>query len=138
MSLYEKVVIRYKDGRMLKCEILKHFSFAERSFKAITRGGKVEAVPVQDLKAVFFVHELDGRTEYHEKQSFALDTGPRAGRRAEVHFLDGEIMRGRVIRTDENANGFFVEPSDSESNNRRVFVFRSAIKEVRFPDGMPE
>lgn len=128
---YERVVIRFKDGRMLKCEIHRHFSFTLKTFKAITREGKVQDVDVDELKAVFFVQELEGLSHVDTKAFHPGD--PRAaGRRVEVELDDGEILRGRVLGDFDKGLGFFLESADPKANNRRVFVVRSAVKVSRF------
>ena len=54
------------------------------------------------------------------------------GRKVEVAFVDGEILQGSVLGYNPNDSGFFLFPSDPKSNNHRVFVVNSALKDFRY------
>lgn len=132
-SLYEKAVLRYKDGRMLKCEIFKNLSVTQKTIKIMKKEGGIEDVKLEDLKAVFFVKEFDGLATHKDTKEFSPNT-PRAGKRLEVELFDGEVVRGTVRVYNENTRGFFIDSADTEANNTRIFVVRSAIKDIRFLD----
>jgi hypothetical protein len=53
-------------------------------------------------------------------------------RKAEVIFLDGEVLQGSILGYDPKGPGFFLFPSDPKSNNQRVFVINSAVKSFRY------
>ncbi len=130
---YDKVVLRYLSGELKKCKIFKHVSFTRNSFKAITTDGVVEEVNYCDLKAVFYVKNMDGNMDYHDKKEFD-DNSVRKERRAEVHFSDGEILRGKVLNYDSEKKGFFLVPADPDSNDEKVFVILSAVEKIEFED----
>jgi hypothetical protein len=48
-----------------------------------------------------------------------------------VTFRDGEALRGTSIGAGLLGNGFYLFPADPRSNNKRIFVIRSAVKAVR-------
>jgi len=122
------VVVRFRDGRLLKCHANKQFSVSIRAVQLINQG-KVESVPLDDLKAVFFVRDLEGSGRGFE-QNLETNQSPRAGRLLKVTFFDGETIRGRSLTHGLDGPGFFLYPLDPESNNERVFVVRQATREV--------
>lgn len=126
------VVLRFKDGRMDKCFTGPYFSHSLKVVQVIHEEGDVITVPVEDLKAVFFVDELDGKghpkTAAREDDPGAL----KAGRTVTITFADGERMRGKLLGEMDKGAGFFVFPIERDSNNRKVFVVRSAVKETVF------
>ena len=85
-------------------------------------------VSLKQLKAVFFVHDLEGG---------AARQGPEnqreAGRRIDVTFVDGELLSGTTLSYSRDGDGFFVYPADAHSNNSRTFVVRRAVRHVQFP-----
>lgn len=129
-QLQTKLVIRMKDGTMIKCGTYSHFSAAFQKLKVVTASGKVESVNLDDVKAIFFVKEFEGNTEYHEKKRFTK-TSPRAGKSVSVKFDDGETLNGKVISLPEVGRGFFLYPADPNSNNLKIFIVRSATKEIK-------
>lgn len=126
-----KVIIRFKDGRMLKGFMNEFFpatsvfEFTEDSSKDATD------VNIDDLKAIFFVKELDGNPDYSERKSFSEDE-TYLGKKVEVTYHDGEVAVGTVLAYDPERPGFLMAPSDEKSNNIKVFVVSSAVKGMRF------
>ena len=45
-------------------------------------------------------------------------------------FRDSEVITGYTFGYDPGRSGFFVMPTDEASNNERIFVVRSAVREV--------
>ncbi len=128
---WNRIVVRYRDGRMLK-------GFANTFQPAV---GQLHVSPVPDapavaritvpfaqLKAVFFVHDLDGRIAGDKPASGA----PVAGRAITVTFLDGEVLAGTTLNYNAEGPGFFVLPADDSTNNVRVFVVTPAVRHVQF------
>jgi len=140
MSAEEKVVMRFNDGSLLK-GYLGGFSqdSQEVSFEELGRDN-VRYIPVQELKAIFFVKTFEGDKEYREKKRYGLRK--REGRKIFIRFKDGESMVGHLqgdmpwdkgfflSRPDEKKTGFFLVPVDEESNNIKVFVVRSSVKDI--------
>lgn len=119
-----KLILRKRDGSMVRCETFSHFSAAFRDIKIINTGGEVESVPLSDLKAIFFVRDFEGNPHYHAHADF-VEESPKAGQAVKVTFHDGEVLRGRVLNFSDGASGFFVFPADPLDNNERVFVVRT-------------
>lgn len=86
---------------------------------------------LKEIKAVFFVKTLEGNREYHERKDF-MEGDRLLGRRVEVTFIDGEVIRGYTLDYDPKRQGFFLIPIDPQSNNIQIFVVASAVMGVRF------
>lgn len=120
----QKIILRQRDGQMVRCSTYSHFSAAFKQIKVVTAQGKVETVALEDVKAIFFVRDFAGDADYKASVEF-VPGSPRAGRPVTVTFEDGEIIRGRVLNLAEDRPGFFVFPADPRDNNEKVFVVRS-------------
>lgn len=139
----EKVVVRFLDGRLLK-GLARNFSVeaAELHIEDAENGGE-RRIPLRELKAVFFVKSLEGDRDHREKKLFgARKDADRLGRKIYIKFRDGENLYGFyrgdipwkqgyfVTEPHSTAQGFFITPTDSESNNIRIFVVGSAVKDI--------
>ena len=129
LPFHKKIVLRMRDGSMVKCSTFSHFSAAFTKIKVVTSEGKVESMPLDELKAIFFVREFGGNPSYKAHKSFG-DGSPKAGTSVKVKFADGEMLRGKVINFCEGGRGFFLFPADPMDNNERVFVIRGPGTEV--------
>ena len=87
-------------------------------------------VPLTHLKALFFVHEFDGRKETEIESRPSGDA--HSGRTITVTFLDGEVLTGTTLTYSADGPGFFMRPDDSASNNERVFAVTGAIRHIQF------
>ena len=127
-----KVVVRYANGRVLKGYTQDFFPNKNRFHLFPT--DKPDApgvdVSVKDLKAIFLVRDFAGDPHYVERKKYEKGEKP-SGRRLEVTFLDGELVVGATLGYDRNRPGFFILPADPKSNNVRIFVVASAVKQVR-------
>jgi hypothetical protein len=130
-AMVHKVVVRYKHGGVLK-GTTSDFAPNRTDFTVIREppaSREPVCVPIEDLKAVFFVHSLEGNREYHE-QKLRIPQGT-IGWRYLLTFTDGETMRGTALGVNLSRYGFLLFPSDPGSNNKRIFVIHSAVKELR-------
>ena len=124
IGMTQKVVLRKRDGSMVKCSTYSHFSAAYAFIKVVTTEGKVETVPLSELKAIFFVRDFAGNPSYEVAKEFG-DGSPRAEETVRVTFEDGEVLTGKVLNLAEHRQGFFLFPMDPNENNRKIFVVRS-------------
>jgi hypothetical protein len=132
-NAWQKLVVRFTDGTAHK-GFSQDFNSARGQFSlwpSIT-SAKHEGivVPLDRLKAVFFVRDFAGDPGYVEEKTYGH---PSQGRRIEVTFKDGEVLFGSTLVYKPNAVGFFVTPGDPKANNTRVFVAAGAVSGVRFP-----
>ncbi|MEJ2366829.1 MAG: hypothetical protein P8Z49_00390 [Acidobacteriota bacterium] len=120
----QKLILRKRDGQMIRCETNTHFSSSLRELKVIGTDGGIRSVPLNDLKAVFFVQDFEGNPAYRPTSEYSEES-PKAGKSVTVTFPDGEILRGRVLSIPEGGAGFFLFPADPLENNEKVFVVRA-------------
>ncbi len=124
------VVLRYLNGEMEKCFIKPYISCSVKVLQVIKESGEVITVPVEDLKAVFFVKELKGRGHkegsWEEEDPKAL----KAGKKITVVFKDGEKMKGKVIGNYEKSGSFFLYPIEKDSNNIKVFIVKNSLAKI--------
>jgi hypothetical protein len=129
-----RVVVRYANGKLIKGYTNDFFpnkpSFHIHALES-DRMDKGTEVHVSQLKAIFFVKDFSGDPSRRDRTHFA-EGGQPSGRKVEVTFADGEVVVGSTMGYDPSRPGFFITPSDSESNNLRMYVVSSAVKRFRF------
>jgi hypothetical protein len=123
-----QVVVRYRDGRLLK-GTTSNFAPAREGFHVQTPAGENVAVRQDELKALFFVRDLAGDPTRRDSQAFD-PARPAPGRKIRVVFSDGEVIVGTTQGYQPNRPGFFVFPADAISNNERCFVITAATCKV--------
>ena len=132
--IQNKIVVRYQDGRMSK-GYTSNFMPTKDIFHLLPldapAGSKPLDVYVNVLKAVFFVKDFNGDSQYQEKKTFGA-AKPVVGKKIRVVFKDGEELVGTTQGYQPGRPGFFVFPADPGSNMDRVFVFSAATREVSF------
>jgi hypothetical protein len=140
----EKVVIQFGD-RTVKGyldsptwstveEMLSHAphgspeSFLVRSLET----NVVEEISADEIKAVFFVNSFEGDSE-HEILNFHSRAPIVHGIWMRLQFRDGEVMEGIVYNSIRYLvdTGFFLMPTDPDSNNRLVYVRKDWLADHR-------
>jgi len=88
----------------------------------------IEEVSTADLKALFFVNSFDGQAS-RKRMNFHSRTPIVDGIWMRVKFLDGEVMEGIAYNSLRYLvdPGFFMLPTDPESNNKLVYVLKAFI-----------
>lgn len=130
-----KVVVHCKDSRVVK-GFAHDFNPTRPSFHLTvgTAGSSHDQsilLEIKEIKAVFFVKTFEGNKHYHERNKF-IEGDRVQGRKVEVTFIDGEVIRGSTVGYDPQRLGFFLIPIDPKSNNIRIFVVSKAVKNFRF------
>jgi len=127
-----KIVVHMKNGAIHK-GVTHDFDPAEPSFHLLPAegGGVPIRVRSDEMKALFWVKDYIGNRDFVARRQF--DEAHRAARRAIVVFQDGEEIWGILGEgaDDEDSTGFFFFPADQRDNNTRIFVIRSALRELR-------
>ncbi len=123
-----KVVIQSKDGTIAKGQTSDFFP-KKPLFHLTTLEGNIEEFQTEELKAVFFVKDVDGNTSHEYSYNDAIAGG---GRKIKVDFADGEEMIGFTQGYSPDRPGFFLIPADLEGNNEKVFVVKSATTKIEF------
>jgi hypothetical protein len=128
-----KVVVRYRDGRLIK-GFTQDFFPTKELFHFIpvdNPSGRSIEVSMKDLKAIFMVLDFVGNPQYKERKKYVEGEKP-SGRKVEVTFIDGEMLVGSTLGYDPKRQGFFIFPADPKSNNMRVYVISSSVEKVRY------
>jgi len=129
-----RVVARFIDGRMVK-GYTYDFSPGKKGFHVISslddKPRNADVVTFSNLKAVFFVDSFEGRKDHPAPK----DLNPQDGRidatiKVKATFHDGETMMGTALAFNRDREGFFLTPTDTESNNTRVFVIFNAVDKM--------
>src|ERR1035438_4382065 len=86
----------------------------------------VEDISIKDVKAVFYVNSFEGDGS-HKELNFYRRAPIVHGIWMRVQFLDGEVMEGIVHNSIRYLvdPGFFLLPTDPDSNNKLVYVVKS-------------
>jgi len=133
----QKVILRFVDGKMLK-GFIKDLKLSEDHLFIEDESSHQLKVRLKELKAIFFVRRFEGDRSYQEKKTFS-GTRPNS-KRVFVQFKDGENMMGFIEGEIPWQRGFFLEsmkekgfyliPVDEGSNNLKMLVITSAVKDV--------
>jgi hypothetical protein len=132
MALGNRIVARYRDGRIVKGHTGNFSPTASSFLLAIDQAdspGRSVTVQVAELKAIFFVRDFAGDPGRQDRKEFAAHQ-PYQGRQIEVTFYDGEKIVGSTPNYDPSLPGFFVFPADTESNTMKVFAVAGAVASV--------
>lgn len=132
MPEVNKVAVRFKDGRVLKGRTHDFMPGKPRFHLHTDESPQATDIKTEDLKAVFFVRDFEGRPEYSEVKIYPERLPTSKGRKIAVLFKDGELLTGFTLAYDPKRPGFFMMPADEMSNNERTYVVTSAVKEVGF------
>lgn len=124
-----KVVVRTRDGSVL-CGFSSEGHIKEDEVTYISREGKEQSCSLDDLKAVFFVRDFKGDSDYREVKFFKKQDESK-WLWVRITFFDEELIEGRVQNDKELlfSNGFYLWPSDEETNNELVYIVKSAVKD---------
>lgn len=93
----------------------------------------VEEVYTHDAKAIFYVNNFDGDAK-RETLHFYTSSAPIIhGVWMRFQFKDGEVLEGIVHNSIRYLvdPGFFVLPTDPESNNRLVYILKGSLADHR-------
>jgi hypothetical protein len=137
----DRVVLHFLDGHLLKGELTRFSSEEDRC--EVLQEGQLSATEVMlsALKAIYYVKSYSGNNRYREKRRFGLSSAK--GKRVMVRFKDGEILCGHLNQDlpwkpgggltgmDPTQKGFFLYPSDPNSNNLQVFVITATVADIR-------
>lgn len=136
----ERVVVRMLDGSTIKGYLEDFTEASDPITVKVQSSGQVQTIPINDVKAIFFVKSFEGNPDYKEKKYYR--PLPEKKRRIYVKFKDRETMLGYIegelpwdkgffLSSDtKDKKGFFMRPSDEGSNNRLIFVVASSVEDV--------
>jgi len=127
----KKVVVSFLNGGRIK-GFVNDFSALNESFNLLPREDPLQGqqikVEMNDLKAVFFVRDFAGNSEYRDSLHAGVSMD---GRTTVVTFTDGEKIIGRTEGHHPQRIGFFMSPADRKGNNIRIFVVARNTRHIR-------
>jgi hypothetical protein len=126
-----KVVVHMKSGEIHK-GLTHDFDPGKDTLHLLPAegGGLPIRIPLESMKALFYVKDYIGNRDFVAARQFGEEQ--KEERRAIVLFEDGEEIWGMLGEgADEEGAGFFFYPADKRDNNIRIFIVRSATKELR-------
>lgn len=122
------VVVQFKDKTVTKGKTNDFFP-NKAIFHLIGNSGETTQIAVEDLKAIFFVKNMNGDKDRKDNYSDDISGG---GRKIQVRFKDGETIIGYTLGYSPDRQGFFMTPADLKGNNERIFVVKSATEKIEF------
>ena len=123
------IVARYLNGRVLKGSTTDFHSAHGVFHLTPPSGGRREAVHTGGMKALYCVRSLSGNPNRTDHRLFPNQEG-RIRPRLWLRFLDGEAMPAWPVSPILGPAGFWVLPTDADSNLEKAYVFRRAVDEV--------
>ena len=141
MEHVQKVVLRFNTGKLLKGYIGDFTAYTDIVIIQDSANDEEHKIPIIELKAIFFVKTFEGDRSRRDKKRYGISEN--VGRKVYIRFSDGESMMGflegdipwekgfHLSKKPAGAlKGFFLIPVDMDSNNKKVFVVNSSIKDI--------
>jgi len=128
-STHKKVVIELGDKTVLRGFLNPSRMIGAEALDLLTPAGEHEEVPMEKVRGVYFVRDLE--EEFEPERKAFLNRPKLDGLWVKVRFRDGETLEG-VVQNDLLGlldNGLQLTPPDLNSNTDRIFVPRSAVSE---------
>jgi hypothetical protein len=126
-----KVVVHYKNGGVIKGMTLD-FVAEKPKFHLTHTDQRIEEIDTESAKAIFFVKSFEGNKDYKEPKDFTgVNPKDLRGLKVKVIFQDNETILGSTLGYNKQRKGFFILPLDPQSNNIRIYVVASAVKEIK-------
>ena len=94
-------------------------------------GNGFEEIPLEGVKAIFFVKSFEGK--WHDDLRFHDHLPAPDCLWVRVTFQDGEVIEG-LIANDQNfviRSGFYMAPIDPEGNNWLIYVLKNKLKDFQ-------
>jgi hypothetical protein len=136
--MLQKVVAHFIDHNILKGTSADVDPKRPLCHIQTTSSGVLE-VDLRQVKALFFVKDLNGQPKYDEVHEVTEgDQRLRGTRQVEIEFADGERLGGLMNRYPPIGPFFFILPLDQRSNNVRILVNRDAVAKMRALDDRPD
>lgn len=97
----------------------------------LTTEGEQESIPLDEIRCIYFVRDFAGSFELERKTFFSrpkLD-----GLWVRLRFRDDDVLEGVVSNDllELLENGVQLTPPDMHGNSLRLFIPRSALKEMK-------
>ncbi len=129
-STSKKVVIRRFERESVSGFVNPRTYLQPQGVELLAQSGTVTVIPYAEVKVVCFVREFSNSEPPAGPRLF--QARPKSeGLWVRMCFLDGELLDGLLANNllQLEPLGFTVVPPNPSSNNQRLFVPRSALKE---------
>src|SRR2546428_770450 len=124
------VIVRFADGSLWKGRSSDVNPQRPACHLRLESGATMD-VPLERLKALFFVRSMEGNPDHQElKVATPGDSRLIGTRCVRLVFHDGEEMIGFMNRFPPNTHFFYFNPIDPGSNNIRILANRAAVAEM--------
>jgi hypothetical protein len=131
-STNKKVLLARFDREPVEGFVQASAGFDAEAIDLLTPSGSLLRVPVSETKAVCFVRDFEGGETWKEHRVF--QTRPKSpGIWVRLLFRDGDSIEGMLQNNLMLVDpaGFGIIPPDPTFQNQRIFVPRSALREVQ-------
>jgi hypothetical protein len=123
VALKNRVVAHFLNGQVLKGATQDFIPTRPYLHIFPSEGNASIRVAQNELKALFFVKNLDGDPQRVDIPAFTGGPAESAyGRKIAVRFPDGELICGYSLAYSTARDGFFMATMDSRGNNERIYV----------------
>jgi len=113
-----RVVIHTADGQVKRGTVSDLALDAGEVLLTCQAGGAAESVPVEHVKAIFFMLPAGEPPPQPE------------GKKVRVTFRDGRQVAGYSVDYAPERIGFFMVPADARTHTARIWVYRTAVRQV--------
>lgn len=130
-STTKKVVLARFDREPLRGFLNPHAWVQNGAVDLLSPSGSLHPVPLETVKAICFVRDLEGAGIFSERTQFRARP-KSSGLWVELRFRDGDLLEGMIPNNllGIEENGIGVTPPDASGNTQRVFVPKPALSEV--------
>ena len=115
MGAEERVAARFNNGKVLKGYVKDFTADSEMVFLDEVESGMNHIIPINELKALFFIRTFEGDREYREKKAFGVS--PSKGRKVFIKFKDKESLIGFIDGEVPFQKGFTLAKPDGTEDN---------------------
>jgi len=129
-STAKKVIVRRFDRENLTGFVNPLSYLQPASLELLRPDGTLALLPYEEIKSVCFVSDFDAEAE---PRRVFLTRPKLEGLWVRMFFRDGEVMDGILPNNllSWEIAGFTVTPPEPDSNNQRVFIPRSALRNIQ-------
>ena len=128
-STWQHVVARFRDGRLMP-GFTNDFHPSKPYLNLSTAPASADArfTQVAQMEALYFLRDGNEGTRTNSTASVSV----AHGRQIEVTLSNGDIIVGSTLNYRRDGSGFFIHPSDPNSEYSRIFLTSAGIRHVRF------
>jgi hypothetical protein len=129
-STHKKVVVVLADKKSLRGYLNPSRLGSDGAIDLLSPDGEHTELPLEKLRSIYFVRDFED--EFVPERKAFLSRPKLDGLWVKLRYNDGETLEGVIPNDLLNLldNGVQITPPDLNSNTDRIFVPRSALREV--------